>query len=110
MVGKYELKKAADGQFMFNLKAGNGEIILTSERYTTKASAQNGIESVRKSSPIDARYDRRTSSKQEPYFVLKAANYEIIGTSEMYSSESAMEKGISSVKENGPTASVDDNT
>ena len=51
MPGTYALKKTTDGQFMFNLKAGNGEVILTSERYTAKASAENGIASVRTSPP-----------------------------------------------------------
>ncbi len=48
MAAKFELKKTASGQYRFNLKAGNGEIIATSESYTTKASALNGIESVKK--------------------------------------------------------------
>jgi uncharacterized protein YegP (UPF0339 family) len=48
MAGKFVLKKTSNGQFRFNLKAGNGEIIATSETYTTKAAAENGIESVRK--------------------------------------------------------------
>ena len=95
---------------MFNLKAANGEIILTSERYTAKSSAQVGVESVRVNSPVDGRYDRRESSKDEPYFVLKAANGEIIGKSEMYSSTSAMENGIESVKTNGPSAPFEDIT
>lgn len=110
MGAMYELKKSSDGQFMFNLKAGNGEVILTSERYTAKASAQNGIESVRVNSPDDGRYERKTSKADEPYFVLKAANGEIIGTSEMYSSKQAMENGIQSVRTNGPSAPVNDRT
>lgn len=48
--GKFVLKKSGS-QFMFNLKAGNGEIIATSERYATKQGALNGIESVRKNAP-----------------------------------------------------------
>src|SRR6185295_16136759 len=108
MAAKYELKKASDGQFVFNLKAGNGEVILTSERYKAKASATNGIESVRKNSPLDERYDRRVSSNSKPYFVLKAANHEDIGQSELYSSTSAMENGIDAVKKAGPTAPVED--
>lgn len=110
MAGKYTLKKRSDGQYMFNLKAGNGEVILTSEGYTAKASAVNGIESVKKNSPDDARYERKKSSANQPYFVLKAANNEVIGRSEMYSSDSACENGIQSVKTNGPTAAVDDQT
>ena len=110
MTGKFELKKTTDDQFMFNLKAGNHEIILTSERYTTKASAENGIESVQTNAAEEARYDRRTSTGGQPYFVLKAANHEIIGRSEMYSSDSAMENGIASVKTNGATVDIQDNT
>lgn len=110
MAARYDLKKTADDQFMFNLIAGNNEIILTSERYKAKASAETGIASVRTNSPDDARYDRRTSTGGDPYFVLKAANGEVIGKSEMYSSASAMETGISSVKNNGPSAPVQDNT
>ena len=110
MPGTYDLKKASDGQFMFNLKAGNGEVILTSERYKAKASALNGIESVRKNSPLDDRYERKTASNGKAYFVLKAANHEIIGKSEMYSSNDARDNGIASVKANGPSAAVQDNT
>jgi len=109
MAGWYELKASGD-QFMFNLKAGNGETILNSERYTAKAGATNGIASVQKNSPDDSRYERKTSKADEPYFVLKAANHETIGKSEVYSSESAMENGIASVKTNGPTTDIRDKT
>ena len=109
MSAKYELKKS-NGQFMFNLKAGNGEVILTSERYTTKHGAENGIASVRTNSPKDDRYERRTSVSNQPYFVLKAANGEPLGRSEMYSSASARDNGIESVKRNGPNAPVTDLT
>jgi len=51
-MAKFELKKAKNGQFHFNLKAGNGQVIATSEMYTTKAAALNGIESVKKNAPI----------------------------------------------------------
>ena len=108
--GSFELKRSADGQFMFNLKAANGEIILTSERYKRKAGAKNGIDSVRKNAGLDERYERRESTSGQPYFVLKAANGEIIGNSEMYSSESARETGIASVKSNAAEADVDDQT
>lgn len=110
MPGKYELKKTASGQFMFNLKAANHQVILTSEQYKTKASATNGIESVRKNSPLDERYERKVAKDGQDYFVLKAANHEIIGRSELYKSKSSMENGIASVKTNGPTATVDDAT
>lgn len=110
MAGKYELKLGASGKFHFNLKAGNGQVILTSQFYENKATAGEGIESVRTNSPDDTRYERRTSKNDEPYFVLKAANGQIIGQSEMYSGEAAMENGIESVKKNGPEAELVDST
>lgn len=110
MAGKFELKKSKSDQFMFNLKASNGQVILTSELYKAKAGALNGIESVKKNAGNDANYERKTSSKKEPYFVLKAANKEIIGKSEMYTTTAAMENGIASVKTNAPTATLDDST
>ncbi|PZD74007.1 hypothetical protein C1752_01807 [Acaryochloris thomasi RCC1774] len=108
MPRKFELKRATNGQFHFNFKANNGQVILSSELYKAKASATNGIESVQMNAPHDDRYNRLTSTKQEPYFVLKAANGEIVGTSEMYSSIQAMENGISSVKTNAPGAPTED--
>lgn len=110
MVGKFILKGASGGKFMFNLEAGNGETILTSQRYTSKSAAKDGIEAVRKNAGLEERYDRRESKAGQPYFVLLAANREPIGTSQMYSSKSAMETGISSVKQNGPIATIVDET
>ena len=110
MPGTFELKDAADGQFMFNLKAANGEKILTSERYTTKASAEGGITAVKANAPNDDRYEKKVSSAKQPYFVLKGANGEVIGTSEMYSSEVARDNGITSVKTNAPGAATVDLT
>jgi uncharacterized protein YegP (UPF0339 family) len=110
MAAKYELKKGADGKFRFNLKAGNGEIILSSEAYNAKASALNGIESVKTNSPLDERYERKEAKNGEGYFVLLAANKEIVGRSETYKSAASMEKGIESVKKNGPAAEVVDLT
>jgi uncharacterized protein YegP (UPF0339 family) len=110
MAGKFELKKASDGQFRFNLKAGNGQVILTSELYTEKRGALSGIESVKRNAPIDERYERKENKKGDPYFVLKASNGQVVGQSESYSSTSAMEGGIESVKKNAPDAETDDQT
>jgi uncharacterized protein YegP (UPF0339 family) len=110
MAARFVIKNSSDGQFMFVLKAGNNEVILTSELYAQKQGAERGIASVRENAPDDARFDRRTSKAEEPYFVLKAANGEIIGTSEMYSSASAVEKGIASVKRNAQFTPIDDQT
>ncbi len=106
MSAKFEIKPTKNGQFCFHLKAGNGEIILASETYPHIEAAKNGIESVKKNSQDDALYERKTDKQGAPFFVLKAANHEIVGKSEMYSSSSAMENGIASVKENAPGAPV----
>ena len=106
MSGWYEVSKSSNGQFRFVLKAANAETILTSELYSTRAGADGGIASVQANSPLDERYDRKEAKDGKPYFNLKAANHQIIGTSEQYSSEAAREKGIASVKHNGPTTVV----
>ena len=110
MAGKFELKKNDNGKFMFNLKAGNGKIILTSQLYRSKAAAQGGIESVKEHAADDANFERKTSAKGEPYFVLKAANTQVIGNSEMYTTTASRENGIASVKSHAPTAAVVDLT
>ena len=110
MAGKFELKKTAKGSFMFNLKASNGEIILTSEMYKGKVGAKNGIKSVKTNAKVAAHFKILASRKKEPYFVLRAGNNQVIGTSEMYSSAKAMENGIASVKQTAPGAAVEDLT
>ncbi len=97
MSGKFEITQSKNDKFLFNLKAGNGEIILTSQLYEAKTGAQQGIDSVRANAPLDERYERSTSTSGQPYFNLKAANGQVIGRSETYSSTSAMEGGIASV-------------
>lgn len=99
-----------DNQYYFNLKAGNNQIILQSEGYTSKQGALTGIKSVQENCTEDSNYDRRIAKDDSPYFVLKAQNGEIIGTSEMYSSNQMMENGIDSVKSNGSTTDIDDST
>ncbi|RWS58950.1 YegP family protein [Enterobacter cloacae] len=110
MSGWFELSKSSDGQFRFVLKAGNAEPILTSELYTTKSAAENGIASVRSNSPLEERYEKKTASNGKFYFNLKAGNHQVIGTSQMYASEQSRDKGIASVKTNGPSQTVKDNT
>jgi uncharacterized protein len=108
MAGYFTLKKTAAGKHMFNLHAGNHEVILTSESYEAKVSALHGIESVRINGVIDARFERKTATSGEPYFVLKAANGEPVGHSEMYSSAGSMENGIRSVINHAPDATIKD--
>jgi uncharacterized protein len=108
MNGRFLISRSTDEQFYFNLLAGNGERILTSELYAAKQSAHTGIASVKMNAPIDQQYDRRIDTQGKPYFVLKAKNGEIIGKSESYSSTAATEKGIQSVKTNAPSAVTED--
>lgn len=110
MAGKFELKQAKNGDFHFNLLASNGQIILTSEMYKSRASAENGIASVKKNAADDARFERLTSTSGKPYFTLKAANHQIIGQGQMYESEASRDNGIESVKKNAPDAAIVDTT
>lgn len=109
-MGKFVIKKRSNGEFQFNLKAGNGEVILTSEGYSSRVNCENGIKSVQKNSQDDSKYERKTSSNSKYYFNLKATNGQVIGSSEMYQSESGRDNGIASVKANAPDATVDDQT
>ena len=108
MPGKFEIKKARNGEFYFYLKAGNGEVILRSENYMTKASVKNGISSVKKNSTDIMRYDRRVNKGGKDCFVLKAANHQVIGKSAAYNSKASMEHGIESVEKNAGAAEVID--
>jgi uncharacterized protein YegP (UPF0339 family) len=108
MPGKFVITTAKTGKVRFNLKASNGQTILTSESYETRGSAEKGIESVRKNSQDDKRFERKKAKDGSPYFVLKAANGEPIGKSEMYKSNSSMESGIVSVRKNASDAAVAD--
>ena len=110
MAGKFVLTQGVSGQFHFGLKAGNGETILTSENYTTKAAAENGIASVKTNAPHDERYERKLAKNGHPMFNLKASNGQVIGTSETYSSPTARDAGIASVKANAPAAATEDKT
>lgn len=108
MPGKYVIEKGKGG-YRFNLKAGNGKKILTSETYTTKAGAKAGIAAVKSNGKAKSHFEERTAKNGNPYFVLKAKNGEVIGRSETYSSNSARENGIESVQRNAG-GKVDDKT
>jgi uncharacterized protein len=110
MAGSFDLNKNDKGQYGFVLKAGNGEVILRSEQYESKAAAENGIASVQKNAASDERYERKDATDGRPFFNLKAGNHQVIGTSQMYASVASRDNGIASVKTNGPTAVVKDNT
>lgn len=109
-MGKFVISTRKNGEFQFSLKAGNGQEILASEGYTTKAACLNGVESVKKNSQVEARFDKLESKNDKFYFNLKATNGQIIGTSEMYESTASRDNGIASVTKNAPDATIDDQT
>ena len=109
-MGKFVISTRKNGEFQFSLKAGNGQEILGSEGYTTKAACLNGIESVKKNSQDDARFDRLESKNGKYYFNLKATNGQIIGTSEMYESTASRDNGIASVAKNALDSPIEDLT
>ena len=110
MAGKFELYKDNAGEFRFRLKAANGQNILSSEGYSSRSAAENGIKSVQSNCGDDECFERKQSSGGKHYFVLKARNHQVIGQSQMYDSAESMEGGIASVRNNGSTGNVDDQT
>jgi uncharacterized protein YegP (UPF0339 family) len=109
-MGKFVISTRANGDCQFVLKASNGQVILASQGYASKASCESGVESVRKNAQDADRFEKCTSSNGKFYFNLKATNGQIIGTSEMYESEASRDNGIDSVMRNAPDATVDDQT
>ncbi len=109
-MGKFVISKRKNGEFQFNLLATNGQVILTSEGYSAKASCLNGVESVKKNAQEDSRFERKVASDGRFYFVLKASNGQVVGQSQMYASEDTRDAGIESVKRNAPDAEVVDET
>ena len=108
MAGKFVITKGKDDKYYFNLKAGNGEVILTSQGYKAKADCMNGIESVKKNSQSEDRFEVKKSNDGKDYFVLTATNGQTIGKSQMYKSESGCSNGMKSVTSSSVDASVAD--
>ncbi len=119
-MGKFLVKETSTG-IKFDLKAGNGEVIATSEVYTSKSACMNGIASVKKNSVIadvedqtvdgfekkkNPKYEVYTDKKGEFRFRLKASNGEIIVTGEGYKAKAGCMNGIESIKKNAPDAEI----
>lgn len=103
-MGKFVISTRKNGEFQFNLRASNGQVILSSEGYTTKTACLGGIESVKKNAAIESRYEVKVAKNGKPFFNLKASNGQVIGASQMYSCEKTMKAGIASVMKNAPEA------
>lgn len=109
MAGHFEVKRSGK-QFMWNLFATNGKVILTSERYKTRRSADAGIASVKKNCGRDACYAKKTTASGKYRFNLLATNGQVVGASQNYASASGRNNGIASVKKNARGAKVVDKT
>ena len=119
-MGKFVVKETATG-IKFDLKAANGEVIATSEVYSSEAACMNGIESVRNNSGSDVedqtvenyetvkhpKYEVYTDKSGEFRFRLKARNGEIVAVSEGYKSKASCLNGIESIKKNAPDAPIE---
>jgi len=108
MSARFQIQKSRNGKFFFHLLAKNGEVILASQMYGSKAAAKKGIASVQANAADSGQFEERTNKAGEHYFVLKAKNQQIIGTSESYSGNTGMKKGMKSVSKNAPTAAIED--
>ncbi len=97
MAGKFEIFKDRRGEFRFRLRASNGEIVLASEGYRAKASATNGAASVKKNCRTAKCFEAKPASSGKYRFVMKARNHQVIGTSQIYPSEAARDKGIKAI-------------
>jgi uncharacterized protein len=100
-IGKYAISNTKGGGNHFNLKATNGQIILTSVMHSSMAECTDAIESVRVNCSDDNRFERKISSNNKHYFNLTSSTGQVIGKSELYESIAGMENGIASVKKNG---------
>ncbi len=107
---KFEIKNSANDKSYFNLKAGNGEVILTSQMYSSKQGCESGITSVKVHAPEDSNYEKKVATNGKYFFILKAINGATIGKSEMYNSTYGRDHGMTSVKANAPIAEIHDLT
>jgi uncharacterized protein YegP (UPF0339 family) len=108
MAGKFIITKGKDDKYYFNLKAGNGEIILTSQGYKAKVDCLNGIASVKNNAGQEERFECKKSNDDKEYFILTASNGQTIGKSQMYKSQSACLNGVKSVTNHAAEASITD--
>lgn len=108
MAAHFDLRKNDQGQFHFSLRNGDGSVLLTSENYVSKASAENGIASVKKNSVVADRFEKLVASDGRAYFNLRAANHQIVGTSPMFKSAELRDAAIAVVHAEADKAAIDD--
>lgn len=109
-MNKFEIYEDKAGEYRFRLRASNGQTVLSSEGYTTKSAAKNGIESVRENAHDADRFEKSSTSEGTYRFSLKAKNKQIIGQSQNYQSKSARDNGVEAVRSAAEGAEVEDLT
>lgn len=102
----FEIKQNKAGEYLFSLYARNGQEILYSEPYTTKASCEKAIESVKRNSLREETFENKVSKNGKYYFWLKEKNGQIIGKSNYYESEASRDNGVSLVMKNANDAKI----
>jgi uncharacterized protein YegP (UPF0339 family) len=110
MAVSFELHKNEKGQFHFSLKAADGGTLLSSEQYESKASAENGMASVKKNSVLPERFEKQVASDGRAYFTLKAANHQVVGTSPMFGTADKRDAMLAMVHAEAELAAVHDHT
>lgn len=100
-------ESGAQEPFSFSFVNDAGRTVVKSENYKAKASAMNGIESVKKNCQNDARYEKNTSKNGKFYFNVKSSNGQVVGTSTLFDTEAEMGGAIDDLKANGPGAAVE---
>ncbi|MBN2690830.1 MAG: YegP family protein [Burkholderiaceae bacterium] len=110
MAVRFELHKNDKGQFHFSLKTAEGATLLSSEQYESKASAENGIASVKKNSVLPERFDKQTASDGRAYFTLKAANHQVVGTSPMFGTTEKRDAMLAMAHADAEHATLQDHT
>lgn len=108
MSSKFDIFTGKNGQFYFHFKSSNGEIILASEAYTTKEACKKAVEAVKKYATEEKYFEKKDTGNDKHMFNLKAANGEVIGSSQIYSSTESRQKGIDSLKKGVAAAIIHD--
>ncbi len=108
-MGKFIISKRSNGHFQFLLKADNGQVLLSSQGYTLLTACENGVDAVKRNCNVMRRYELKTSGNRQHFFNLKAANGQIIGTSEVYTNIVSRDNGVATVIRIGMIAAIEYN-
>ena len=107
---KFQIFKGNNEKFYFRLNARNGQQILSSQGYASKASCQNGVESVRNNCANTEQYEKKQAKNGKHFFNLLAANKQVIASSQMYASTQSLNNGVMAVQRAAPEAPIEDTT